>query len=113
MSGAHADHVHAHGALPPPAPFRFEAFADAPAAQAAFDAAYPPGTPISSVLQALVDMGGHCKAVGPTRFVCRYLETNGAQTKGILAGACWQLVLDTGAGETLQRARIAVALTGV
>ena len=108
MSEAHADHVHAHGAVAPPAPFRFEAFADAAAAQAAFDAAYPPGSPISSVLQALVDMGGHCKAVGPTRFACRYLETN-----GVLAGWCWQLVLDTGSGETLQRARIAVALTGV
>jgi hypothetical protein len=103
--------------------FRFEAFADAPAAQAAFDAAYPAGSPIGSVLQALVDMGAHCKALGPTRFVARYLETNGLetnglqtnglQTKGVLAGWCWQLVLDAGSGESLQRARIGVTLIGI
>jgi hypothetical protein len=40
--------------------------------------------------------------------VCRYLET-----QGTLAGWCWQLVLEAGSGETLQRARIGVALTGV
>jgi hypothetical protein len=108
MSESHADHVHAHGALPPPAPFRFEAFADAPSAQAAFDTAYPAGSPIAAVLQALVDMGAHCKAAGPARFVCRYLET-----KATLAGWCWQLVLEAGSGETLQRARIGVALTGL
>ena len=88
--------------------FRFEAFADAPAAQAAFDSAFPAGSPLAPVLQALVDMGAHGKAVGSTRFVCRYLETNGT-----LAGWCWQVVLDAGSGETLQRARIGVALTGV
>src|SRR4051812_44097936 len=38
------------------AQFRFEAFADAASAQAAFEAVYPVGSPVEPALQALVDM---------------------------------------------------------
>lgn len=88
--------------------FRFQAFADAPAARAAFDAAYPSGSPIEAALQALVDMGAHCKAVGPTRFACRYVEAEQA-----LAGFCWQLVIDASNEGTLLGVRIRMTRLGM
>ena len=54
-------------------PFRFRSFADAPSAQAAFEAVYPPGSAIEPALQALVDMGAHCKATAQNRFACRHV----------------------------------------
>ena len=88
--------------------FRFQSFADAPSAQSAFEAAYPPGSPIEPVLQALVDMGAHCRSVGPNRFACRYVETENA-----LAGLCWHVGLECDSGKTLQRVGIALANLGL
>jgi len=87
--------------------FRFQAFADAPAAQAAFEAAYPCGSPIDAALQALVDMGAHCKAVGPTRFACRYIESEHG-----LAGWCWHVALESDAEKTIRRVAVALAALG-
>lgn len=87
--------------------FRFTAFADAPSAQAAFEAAYPPGSPIEPVLQALVNMGAHCRTVGPNRFACRYIETEKA-----LAGFCWHVVLESNSEKAIQRIAIGCALLG-
>ena len=87
--------------------FRFEGFADAPSAQAAFETAYPAGSPIEPVLQALVDMGAHCKAVGANRFACRYVES-----EKTLAGFCWHVALDADGNKAIQRVAIAVALLG-
>ena len=88
--------------------FRFQAFADAPSAQAAFEAAYPPGSPIEPALQVLVDMGAHCKALGQTRFACRYVETE----KG-LAGWCWHVALESDAQRAIQRIGVSLSILAV
>src|SRR4051794_25536535 len=90
------------------AQFRFEAFADAASAQAAFEAVYPVGSPIEPALQALVDMGGRCRNVGPSRFSCRYIETEKA-----LAGFCWHLALESDKDKAIQRIGLAVAIVGI
>lgn len=78
--------------------FRFERFADAPSAQAAFEAAFPVGSPIDPALQTLVNMGAQCKSAGPGRVACRYVENQGA-----LAGWCWSVALDGDSQRRLQR----------
>ena len=88
-------------------PFRFAAFADAPSAEVAFAAAYPEGSAIEPALQALVDMGAHCRNVGPSRFACRYLETDKA-----LAGFCWHVALEANSEKAIQRVGIGLALLG-
>jgi hypothetical protein len=87
--------------------FRFQSFADAPAAQAAFEAAYPRGSPVQPALQALVDMGAHCRTVAPGRFACRFVETERA-----LAGLCWHIGLESD-GEAIQRVGISMTILGV
>jgi len=89
-------------------PFRFQAFADAPSAQAAFEAAYPPGSAIEPALQALVDMGANCKTVGPSRFACRYVETEKA-----LAGWCWHVALESDAERAIQRVAVSLSILAV
>jgi hypothetical protein len=86
--------------------FRFEQFADAPSAQAAFEAAFPLGSSAQSALQALLDMGAQCKGAGTGKVACRYVENRG------LAGWCWHLVVESTEEKTLQRASIALAMTG-
>jgi hypothetical protein len=88
--------------------FRFQAFADAPAAQAAFEAAYPLGSPVEAALQALVDMGAHCKAVSPSRFACRYVEAQQA-----LAGWCWHVALEGDAEKRIRRSSVGLSILGV
>jgi len=88
--------------------FRFEAFADPACAAAAFEAAYPPGSAIEPALQALVDMGAHCKAVGPTRFACRYLEK-----EQVPAGFCWHVAIEADGEEAIQRVGIDLARLGM
>ena len=88
--------------------FRFESYADAPSAQAAFEAAYPIGSPIQPALQALVDKGAACKALGPTRFACRYLES-----EKVLAGFCWHVALECDSEEAIRRTSFAAALLGI
>jgi hypothetical protein len=85
--------------------FRFESFADAASAQAAFEAVHPPGSPITPALQALVDMGAQCRTIGPNRFACRYVEPGKP-----LAGFCWQVALDSNADRTIERVRIGASL---
>ena len=105
MSEEHG-HQHEHAAVRPV--FRFEAFADAPSAQAAFEALYPPGSAIEAAVQALVATGAHCKAVSPMRIACRYVESEHA-----LAGWCWHVVLEGSNEKTLQRVGVALAALGV
>jgi hypothetical protein len=88
--------------------FRFEEFADAPSAQAAFEAAFPPGSPAEPALEALVAMGSQCRTVGPSRFACRYIEKDKA-----LAGFCWHVALECDREKTIERAGIAVAMYAV
>jgi len=88
--------------------FRFQPFADAATAQSAFEAAYPPGSPIEPVLQALVDMGAHCRTVGPNRFACRFIERERA-----LAGFCWHVGLECDRDRALRRVDIALAMLGM
>jgi hypothetical protein len=87
--------------------FRFEQFADAPSAQAAFEAAFPPGSPAEPALQALVDIGAQCKSAGAGRFACRYVET-----RDPLAGFAWHVVLDCTSDRTIKAAGIALATLG-
>ena len=112
MSDAHEhDHAHPHEHALEEAPrpvFRFEAFADAPSAQAAFDAIHPPGSPVEPVLQALVDMGAHCKAIGASRFACRYVENEKA-----LAGFCWHVAIDADSQHAIQRVGVSLAIVAV
>ena len=89
-------------------PFRFRAFADAPSAQAAFEAAYPPGSAIEPALQALVDMGAHCKTTGHNRFACRYVENEKA-----LAGWCWHVAIESDAQRAIQRVGISLSILAV
>jgi hypothetical protein len=103
-------HAHAPSHEPADAPqpvLRFEAYADAPSAQAAFEAMYPAGSPLEPAVQALVDLGAHCKALGPGRVACRYLEN-----EHTLAGWCWHVALDAGAGKTIDRTRIRLTAIG-
>ena len=88
--------------------FRFEDFADAASAQAAFDAAFPPGSSAEHALQALVDAGAHCRTVGPAAFACRYLET-----ETVAAGFCWHVGLEADGAKQIRRVAIGLALTGV
>lgn len=87
--------------------FRFEAFADAPSAQAALEATYPPGSPAQPALQRLADMGAQCRAIGDAAFACRYLEHDEP-----LAGACWHVVLFVAADRSIERACISRSLLG-
>jgi hypothetical protein len=87
--------------------FRFEAFADAPSAQAAFEAAFPPGSSIEPALHALLDMGAQCKSAGPARIACRYLE------KDPLAGFAWHVALECNSEKAIQRVGIASAMLGM
>jgi len=88
--------------------FRFEAFGDAVSAQAAFEAAYPAGSPIEAALQSLVGMGAQCKTAGPNRIACRYVEKEQA-----LAGWCWHVALERSSANALERVRIDLAMTGM
>jgi hypothetical protein len=106
MSEEHG-HEHEHAAARQ-AVFRFEAFADAPSAQAAFEARYPRGSPVEPAVQALVDMGAHCKAVSPMRIACRYVESEHA-----LAGWCWHVALEGNHEKTIQRVSVALAALGI
>ncbi len=90
------------------AQFRFQAFADAASAQAAFEAVYPVGSPIEPALQALVNMGAHCRNVGPNRFACRYIESDTA-----LAGFCWHVAIGCDSERAIQRVGIALAMLAV
>ena len=90
------------------AQFRFQAFADAASAQAAFETLYPVGSPIEPALQALVAMGAHCRNLGPSRFACRYVETETA-----LAGFCWHVALDSDKDKAIQRVGMALAMLAV
>ncbi len=101
------DHGHEHPHAAPQPVFRFEAFADAACAQAAFDTIYPAGSSIETAAQALVDLGALCKTLGPNRVACRYLENGHA-----LAGWCWHVALDAGAGKTIERSRIQLTAIG-
>jgi hypothetical protein len=85
--------------------FRFEAFADAPSASAAFEAAFPAGSPAEPALQALVDMGAQCKSVSPGKVACRYVERPGA-----LAGWCWQLALEANADKAILRVGVSLSI---
>jgi hypothetical protein len=87
--------------------FRFEDFADASAARAAFEAAFPPGSPAEQALQALVDAGASCRTVGAAAFACRYVEP---QT--VTAGFCWHVGLEADAEKRVRRVVIGLALTG-
>jgi hypothetical protein len=87
--------------------FRFEPFADAPSAQAAFHAIYPVGSPIAPALQALVDMGAQCRQASPTKYACRYMEGTDPLLK-----CCWHVVLETGNEKNVRAASIALVITG-
>jgi hypothetical protein len=89
-------------------PFRFRTFADAPSAQSAFEAAYPPGSAIEPALQALVGMGAQCKATSQNRFACRYVESEKA-----LAGWCWQVAIESDAQRTIRRVGVSLSILGV
>lgn len=88
--------------------FRFDLFADAHSAQAAFDAAFPAGSPADAALQALVDLGAQCKSAGAGKVACRYVEKPGA-----LVGWYWHVVIEAGAEKTIQRVAIAQTSVGV
>jgi len=107
MSDEHA-HAHSHEPAEARPGLRFEGFADAASAQSAFEAIYPPGSPIEPAVQALVDMGAQCKAVGPMRVACRYVESERA-----LAGWCWHVVLEGSNEKTLLRVGVALAALGI
>ena len=89
-------------------PFRFQAFADAPSAQKAFEAAYPPGSAIEPALQALVDMGAHCRTLGQSRVACRYVENQKA-----LAGWCWHVAIESDAHRAIQRVDVSLSILAV
>jgi len=87
--------------------FRFEEFADAPSAQAAFEATYPPGSPADAALQALVDMGAQCKSVGPNKFACRYVEASDS-----LACCAWQVRIEATIEKTIDGVSLSLGLVG-
>ena len=88
--------------------FRFEEFADAACAQAAFDAAFPVGSPAEAALQVLVDMGAQCKSGGAGRVACRYVEKPGA-----LAGWCWHVVLEADGEKAIRGTQLALSKLGI
>jgi hypothetical protein len=88
--------------------FRFEQFADAPSAQAAFEAAFPPGSPAEPALQVLLNMGTQCKTVGTGKIACRYVE----QPTG-LAGWCWHVSVDANSDKVIQSVSVTLAMTGI
>ena len=91
-----------------PASFRFEAFADAASAQAAFEAAYPDGSPIEQALRALRAMGAEGKTLSPTTVACRYLE------KQIpLVHRCWYITLACDRDKALRRVIVAMGIVAV
>jgi hypothetical protein len=94
-------------AAPPPASFWFNLFADSTAAQAAFEAAYPPGSPIASVLQMLVDRGAQCRTVGPAKVACRYLDEGTS-----LVCLSWHAVLESNSEGAVRRVSIGLAIVG-
>ena len=106
QSGDMHAHAHEHADAPQPV-FRFEAYADAPSAQAAFAALYPPGSSLEAAVQALALMGAHCKSVGPAQIACRYIEDPHA-----LAGWCWHLALERSATNAIERVRVGLAVLG-
>ncbi|HWJ01695.1 MAG TPA: hypothetical protein VNU96_21975 [Burkholderiales bacterium] len=91
--------------------FRFEQFADAPAAQAAFEAAFPIGSPADPALQALVGMGAQCKSTGPGKVACRYVEH--VEDPGALAGWCWHVAIDADSEKAIKGTRIALAILAI
>jgi len=97
-----------HSPAQPPASFRFEEFADAASAQAAFAAAYPVGSPIEPVLQALSAMGAQGKTLNPTTVACRYLEKHFS-----LANRCWYINLACDRDKEIQRVGFAVGIIAV
>jgi hypothetical protein len=111
MSNSHPEH-HGHEAQPQaPAShpqFRFERFADAASAQAAFQALFPVGSQAEPALQLLASVGAQCTSVGAGRMVCRYVEKPGAAP-----GFCWHLVLDANSEKAIKRLSIATALLGM
>lgn len=98
--------------LQPPAQpgplFRFEEFADAPSAQAAFHAVYPVGSPIERALQALSAMGAQGRTLNPTTVACRYLEKHIA-----LVPRCWYITLVCDEDKAIHRVGVASAMTGM
>lgn len=87
--------------------FRFEAFADAEAAHAAFERLYPPGSPLKPAVQALADMGAQCSSLGGG-IVCRYLENQGG-----LARWCWHVALEPNGANAIQQVRVGLAIVAV
>jgi len=92
----------------PPTSFRFEEFADAPSAQAAFAAAYPVGSPIEPALQVLSAMGAQGRTVNPTTVACRYLEKHIA-----LVHRCWYINLACDRDKAIQRVTVTVGIVAV
>src|SRR6267143_2376859 len=92
----------------PTASFRFEEFADAASAQAAFAAAYPVGSPIEPALQALSAMGAQGRTLNPTTVACRYLEKHIA-----LVHRCWYINLACDRDKAIQRVSVAVGIVAV
>jgi hypothetical protein len=88
--------------------FRFDEFADAARAEAAFQAAFPLGSPVKPALQALVDMGAQCSNAGPGRAACRYVE----KTR-ILAGWCWHIAVESDSDNTIRRAAVTLSILGM
>jgi hypothetical protein len=86
--------------------FRFEEFADAASARAAFEAAFAVGSPAEAALQALVDMGAQCKTAGTGRIACRYVENRS------LAGWCWHVAIEAGTDKAILRLGVAQAMLG-
>ena len=87
--------------------FRFQDFADTPSAQAAFEAAYPPGSPAEAALQALVNMGAQCRSMGPNKFVCRYVEQNNS-----LVCFAWQVRIEATNEKTIDGVSLSLGLMG-
>lgn len=102
------EHGHEHEPAPQPARFRFEAFADAPSAQAAFEALYPIGSSIEPAVQALVDMGAHCKAASPMIVAGRYVENEAR-----LAGWCWHVALEGNSEKAIRRLAVSLSILGI
>jgi hypothetical protein len=91
-----------------PKRFRFEQFADAASAQAAFDMAFPTGSPAEAAYQALVDIGAQCKSTGPGKVACRYVEKPNE-----LAGWCWYVALYANSNSGIERASLSLARLGL
>jgi hypothetical protein len=88
--------------------FRFEEFGDAASAQAAFEAAYPIGSPIERALQGLRAIGAQGRAMNPTTVACRYVEKD-----AVLVHHCWHISLACDQEKTIQRARLALGIVAI